>query len=108
MRHPILGRNEELRKFKIILQNAIEHEHERFTRYRDHKYAIAITVGIFNSRYLFVFIVQRYTKDGNTQEFKIRWCSSIIKTIIFLFLFLLYYKYILNCILYIFFIALKE
>ncbi|XP_026320727.1 adenylate cyclase type 10-like [Hyposmocoma kahamanoa] len=43
-RHPLLDRSEELRQFKRVLQNAIEHEHEQFTRYRDHKYAIALTM----------------------------------------------------------------
>ncbi|XP_075981642.1 adenylate cyclase type 10-like [Anticarsia gemmatalis] len=39
-RHPALGRNEELKKFKLIMQNAIEQHSRSFTRYRDHKYAV--------------------------------------------------------------------
>ncbi|XP_037295199.1 adenylate cyclase type 10 isoform X2 [Manduca sexta] len=40
-RHPLLGRNEELRKYKATLHNAIEQQHQVFTRYRDHKYGMA-------------------------------------------------------------------
>lgn len=43
-RHPILGRNEELRKYKAIIQNAIDSSQQRFTRYRDHQFAVAIIV----------------------------------------------------------------
>uniref|UniRef100_A0A2A4J100 Guanylate cyclase domain-containing protein n=1 Tax=Heliothis virescens TaxID=7102 RepID=A0A2A4J100_HELVI len=42
-RHPILGRNDEMRKFKTFLQNALEQQNKTFTRYRDHIYGIAFT-----------------------------------------------------------------
>ncbi|XP_026743294.1 adenylate cyclase type 10-like [Trichoplusia ni] len=41
--HPILGRNDELRKFKMTLQNALEQQNKTFTRYRDHKYGVVFT-----------------------------------------------------------------
>ncbi|XP_059059672.1 adenylate cyclase type 10-like [Achroia grisella] len=40
-RHPLLGRNEELRKYKMTIQNAVNQQNQKFTRYGDHKYAIA-------------------------------------------------------------------
>nr|XP_049701323.1 adenylate cyclase type 10 [Helicoverpa armigera] len=42
-RHPILGRNDEMRKYKTFLQNALEQQNKSFTRYRDHIYGIAFT-----------------------------------------------------------------
>ncbi|CAH0695976.1 unnamed protein product [Spodoptera exigua] len=42
-RHPILGRNDEMRIFKRTLQNAMEQQNKNFTRYRDHIYGIAFT-----------------------------------------------------------------
>ncbi|CAB3231781.1 unnamed protein product [Arctia plantaginis] len=42
-RHPILDRNDELKQFKAVLQNALEQQQRSFTRYRDHKYAVAYT-----------------------------------------------------------------
>ncbi|KAJ8717345.1 hypothetical protein PYW08_005744 [Mythimna loreyi] len=42
-RHPLLGRNEEIRKFKKALQNALEQQTKKFTRYRHHVYGIAFT-----------------------------------------------------------------
>ncbi|XP_022816749.1 adenylate cyclase type 10-like [Spodoptera litura] len=42
-RHPILGRNDEMRIFKSTLQNAMEQQNRSFTRYRDHVYGIAFT-----------------------------------------------------------------
>ncbi|OWR40760.1 RNA recognition motif protein [Danaus plexippus plexippus] len=40
-RHPILGRNEELRKYKMTLHNALDEHPKSFTRYRDHKFGVA-------------------------------------------------------------------
>ncbi|CAH0401382.1 unnamed protein product [Chilo suppressalis] len=40
--HPILGRNDELRKYKILINNAIGEHKRKFTRYRDLKFAFAI------------------------------------------------------------------
>ncbi|KAJ0174028.1 hypothetical protein K1T71_010174 [Dendrolimus kikuchii] len=40
-RHPIIGRNDELQRYKIILQNAIHRKQERFTRFKYHKFGIA-------------------------------------------------------------------
>ncbi|CAG9563860.1 unnamed protein product [Danaus chrysippus] len=40
-RHPILGRNEELRKYKMTLHNALDEHQKSFTRYRDHKFGVA-------------------------------------------------------------------
>lgn len=43
-RLPILGRNEELRKYKMTLHNALEEYQKKFTRYRDHKFGVALIV----------------------------------------------------------------
>ncbi|XP_045537580.1 adenylate cyclase type 10-like [Papilio machaon] len=40
-RHPLLGRNEELRLYKMTLHNALEQQNYKFTRFRDHKFGIA-------------------------------------------------------------------
>ncbi|XP_013163022.1 PREDICTED: adenylate cyclase type 10-like isoform X2 [Papilio xuthus] len=40
-RHPLLGRNEELRIYKMTLHNALEQQNYKFTRFRDHKFGIA-------------------------------------------------------------------
>ncbi|CAH2042556.1 unnamed protein product, partial [Iphiclides podalirius] len=40
-KHPLLGRNEELRKYKMTFHNALEQQNQKFTRYCDHKYAMA-------------------------------------------------------------------
>ncbi|KAI8419937.1 hypothetical protein MSG28_008555 [Choristoneura fumiferana] len=39
-RHPILGRNAEIRKYKMTLLNALKQQHQKFTRYRDHVYGV--------------------------------------------------------------------
>lgn len=43
-RHPLLGRSEELHKYRATLQNALQQQHQAFTRYRDHQYGIAFIV----------------------------------------------------------------
>lgn len=43
-RHPILGRNTEIRKYKLTLLNALKQRRQKFTRYRDHIYGVVILV----------------------------------------------------------------
>ncbi|XP_053615027.1 adenylate cyclase type 10-like [Plodia interpunctella] len=40
-RHPLLGRNDELRRYKMILLNALNECHEKFTSYKNHKFGVA-------------------------------------------------------------------
>ncbi|CAG4947636.1 unnamed protein product [Colias eurytheme] len=40
--HPILGREEELQVYQTTLMSAIEQYSRKFTRYRDHKFGVAI------------------------------------------------------------------
>ncbi|KAL0869690.1 hypothetical protein ABMA27_005935 [Loxostege sticticalis] len=41
-RHPILGRSDELRKYTLTLQIALNEHDKTFTRYKDHKFGFAI------------------------------------------------------------------
>ncbi|XP_060805393.1 adenylate cyclase type 10 isoform X1 [Amyelois transitella] len=40
-RHPLLGRNDELRRYKQILHNALNESSEKFTSFKNHKFAVA-------------------------------------------------------------------